>query len=275
MCKAPHVREISHVRCLISSSHKIKDVKILPDLSLHKDLQAGQSWDFRSCATLCQTLIFGTTPFSGPFSAPFSAPYSVLILHKTENFHFTNKISRSRSDNCPFPKPARVFLGFWFCATSEQKKEGGCGKQRGRVPEEQGFARERQRDLRKINWSCVADLRKKFEFVVGAEESERWRISMEGEPVQTTAADTEWGRQTDVSSAGSLQWPTIDGPLGVYNEEAVKVAKSFYYGGFLLLPLLWFVNCFYFWPVLQHREAEPLIRRCMMMLYAPFLVSHL
>jgi presenilin enhancer 2 len=55
----------------------------------------------------------------------------------------------------------------------------------------------------------------------------------------------------------------------------VKVAKSFYYGGFLLLPLLWFVNCFYFWPVLQHREAEPLIRRCMMMLYAPFLVSHL
>ncbi|CAK9231382.1 unnamed protein product [Sphagnum troendelagicum] len=84
---------------------------------------------------------------------------------------------------------------------------------------------------------------------------------MEGEPVQTTAADTEWGRQTDVSSAGSLQWPTIDGPLGVYNEEAVKLAKSFYYGGFLLLPLLWFVNCFYFWPVLQHREAEPLIRR--------------
>ncbi len=123
MCKDPHVWETSHVRCLISSSHKIKDVKIRPDLSLHKDLKAGQSWDFRSCATLCQALIFGTTPFSGPFSAP----YSVLILHKTENFHFTNKISRSRSDNCPFPKSARVFLGFWFRATSERKKKGVAG----------------------------------------------------------------------------------------------------------------------------------------------------
>jgi presenilin enhancer 2 len=82
---------------------------------------------------------------------------------------------------------------------------------------------------------------------------------MEGEHVQTTA-DMEWRGKTDVSNVGS-QWPTMDGPLGVYNEEAVKLAKSFYYGGFLLLPVLWFVNCFYFWPVLQHREAEPLIRR--------------
>jgi len=83
---------------------------------------------------------------------------------------------------------------------------------------------------------------------------------MEGEHVRTTAHMERRG-QTDVSNVGS-QWPTIDGPLGVYNKEAMKLANSFYYGGFLLLPVLWFMNCFYFWPVLQHREAEPLIHCC-------------
>lgn len=69
------------------------------------------------------------------------------------------------------------------------------------------------------------------------------------------------GRQQNVTLSG-MQWPTIDGPLGVYHEEAVSLAKSFYYAGFFMLPWLWFVNCLYFWPVLQHREAEPLIRPC-------------
>ncbi len=87
-----------------------------------------------------------------------------------------------------------------------------------------------------------------------------------------TTTDMEWRRQTNVSNVGS-QWPTIDRPLGVYNEEAVKLAKSFYYGGFLLLPILWFVNCFYFWPVLQHREVEPFIRCCIDQFWP--LLSHL
>jgi hypothetical protein len=140
MCKAPHVWEISHVRCLISSSHKIKDVKILPDLSLHKDLKAGQSWDFRPCPTLCQALLFGKTPFSGPFSAP----YSVLILHKTSFYRQNFKIQKWQlpvTKICPCFLRVLVPRNFWA------EEEGGCAKQRGRVPEEQGFARERAREI--------------------------------------------------------------------------------------------------------------------------------
>ncbi|KAL3701545.1 hypothetical protein R1sor_019567 [Riccia sorocarpa] len=59
---------------------------------------------------------------------------------------------------------------------------------------------------------------------------------------------------------GALQWVTVDGPLGVQQEEALKLARNFFYGGFCLLPWLWFVNCFYFWPVLRQRESDPLIR---------------
>lgn len=58
-------------------------------------------------------------------------------------------------------------------------------------------------------------------------------------------------------------WPTIDGPLGLSEEDSLSYARRFYKFGFALLPLLWAVNCFYFWPVLRHAHSFPRIRRCM------------
>ncbi|XP_006288823.2 probable gamma-secretase subunit PEN-2 [Capsella rubella] len=63
---------------------------------------------------------------------------------------------------------------------------------------------------------------------------------------------------TIISSA--QVWPTIDGPLGLTEEASVDYARRFYKFGFALLPWLWFVNCFYFWPVLRHARAFPQIR---------------
>ncbi|XP_054820236.1 probable gamma-secretase subunit PEN-2 [Prosopis cineraria] len=56
-------------------------------------------------------------------------------------------------------------------------------------------------------------------------------------------------------------WPTVDGPLGLSEEDALSYARKFYKFGFALLPLLWAVNCFYFWPVLRHAHSFPRIRR--------------
>lgn len=76
----------------------------------------------------------------------------------------------------------------------------------------------------------------------------------------------EGGDRSDMmeegESSGLHHWPTVDGPLGVYHEEAVKLAKSFFYAGLLCLPWLWFINCFYFWPVLRNCRSDPLIRPC-------------
>ncbi|OIW19981.1 hypothetical protein TanjilG_31858 [Lupinus angustifolius] len=55
-------------------------------------------------------------------------------------------------------------------------------------------------------------------------------------------------------------WPTIDGALGLTEEDSVSYARNFYNFGFALLPLLWAVNCFYFWPVLRHSRSFPRIR---------------
>ncbi|XP_010270387.1 PREDICTED: probable gamma-secretase subunit PEN-2 [Nelumbo nucifera] len=56
-------------------------------------------------------------------------------------------------------------------------------------------------------------------------------------------------------------WPTIDGPLGLSEEESLSYARSFFKFGFCLLPWLWAVNCFYFWPVLRHSSSFRGIRR--------------
>ncbi|KAI4317101.1 hypothetical protein L6164_025006 [Bauhinia variegata] len=56
-------------------------------------------------------------------------------------------------------------------------------------------------------------------------------------------------------------WPTIDGALGLSEEDSVTYARRFYKFGYALLPLLWGVNCFYFWPVLRHAHSFPRIRR--------------
>ncbi len=146
---------------------------------------------------------------------------------------------RDRRDHRrPAGRPDFVASTWMVGAVAEEQHRMSCLKQN----------RKKERGTLKEIWGRNWD--SKFPWHAGEEEVLLiWlrEAAMEGEHVQTTA-DMKWRGQTDVSNVGS-QWPTIDGPLGVYNEEAVKLAKSFYYGGFLLLPVLWFVNCFYFWPV--------------------------
>ncbi|KAM7513829.1 hypothetical protein LguiA_003412 [Lonicera macranthoides] len=64
------------------------------------------------------------------------------------------------------------------------------------------------------------------------------------------------------SSSSSLrpQWVTIDGPLGLSEQDSIKYARNFFKFGFLLLPWLWALNCFYFWPVLRHSRSYPQLR---------------
>jgi Presenilin enhancer-2 subunit of gamma secretase len=80
---------------------------------------------------------------------------------------------------------------------------------------------------------------------------------MEDQNDQSTV-DVESGerlRPSAVRSAGAVTWPTVDGPLGVSWEEAEGYARRFYLWGFAFLPLLWAVNCFYFWPVLVSKAS--------------------
>ncbi|KAL9663846.1 hypothetical protein QQ045_019238 [Rhodiola kirilowii] len=55
-------------------------------------------------------------------------------------------------------------------------------------------------------------------------------------------------------------YPTIDGSLGLSEEESVGYARRFFKFGFALLPWLWAVNCYYFWPVLRNSRSFPPIR---------------
>ncbi|KAI4369266.1 hypothetical protein MLD38_017726 [Melastoma candidum] len=55
-------------------------------------------------------------------------------------------------------------------------------------------------------------------------------------------------------------WPTVDGPLGLTEDDSVAYARKFYRFGFALLPWFWAVNCFYFWPVLSNPRSFPQIR---------------
>ncbi|MCD7446033.1 hypothetical protein HAX54_031516 [Datura stramonium] len=61
-----------------------------------------------------------------------------------------------------------------------------------------------------------------------------------------------------------VDWPTVDGPLGLTEQESVDHARRFFNFGFLLLPWLWAVNCLYFWPVLRRPTSyyHPELRRC-------------
>ncbi|XP_068648742.1 probable gamma-secretase subunit PEN-2 [Aristolochia californica] len=64
------------------------------------------------------------------------------------------------------------------------------------------------------------------------------------------------------SSAHCPLWPTVDGPLGLSEEDSLSYARKFFKFGFLLLPWLWAINCFYFWPVLRHPSSfSRLLRR--------------
>ncbi|XP_055832340.1 probable gamma-secretase subunit PEN-2 [Solanum dulcamara] len=52
-----------------------------------------------------------------------------------------------------------------------------------------------------------------------------------------------------------VDWPTVDGPLGLMEQESIDQARRFFKFGFLLLPWLWAVNCLYFWPVLRRPSS--------------------
>ncbi|KAK3019384.1 hypothetical protein RJ639_005216 [Escallonia herrerae] len=65
---------------------------------------------------------------------------------------------------------------------------------------------------------------------------------------------------SSANSRGPPQWPTIDGPLGLSEEDSIEYARRFFKFGFLFLPWLWALNCFYFWPVLRHSPSFPHIR---------------
>ncbi|KAK4479138.1 hypothetical protein RD792_014649 [Penstemon davidsonii] len=62
-------------------------------------------------------------------------------------------------------------------------------------------------------------------------------------------------------SGHRVEWPTIDGPLGLSPEDSLPYARRFFKLGFLCLPFLWAINCFYFWPVLRRPQSDPLLRR--------------
>ncbi|EEF39540.1 GDP-mannose transporter, putative [Ricinus communis] len=63
-----------------------------------------------------------------------------------------------------------------------------------------------------------------------------------------------------ISSSAASVWPTVDGALGLSEEESIKYARRFYKFGYALLPWLWAVNCFYFWPALRNSRSFPRIR---------------
>ncbi|GER34107.1 gamma-secretase subunit PEN-2 [Striga asiatica] len=77
-------------------------------------------------------------------------------------------------------------------------------------------------------------------------------------PLTTTTANDAF------SSRRRLEWPTIDGPLGLCHEDSLPYARRFFKLGFLCLPFLWALNCYYFWPVLRYphsRHSHPVLRR--------------
>ncbi|KMT09153.1 hypothetical protein BVRB_6g132590 [Beta vulgaris subsp. vulgaris] len=85
--------------------------------------------------------------------------------------------------------------------------------------------------------------------------------SREGVSSSSTGESTFLPLQNPNISSNSPRWPTIDGALGLSEEESVIYARRFYKFGFLLLPWLWALNCFYFWPVLRHSSSFPSFRR--------------
>ncbi|CAI5532163.1 unnamed protein product [Closterium sp. Naga37s-1] len=64
-----------------------------------------------------------------------------------------------------------------------------------------------------------------------------------------------------VPDATAARHLTVDGDVGLSDDAARSLARGFFLGGFLLLPWLWFVNCYFFWPVLRYNAGhDPLLR---------------
>lgn len=106
-------------------------------------------------------------------------------------------------------------------------------------------------------------------------------ICMEGSQANSTttgaAGSAATGNPNSTSNSilsSAPVWPTVDGPLGLSEDESLSHARRFYKFGFAFLPWLWAVNCFYFWPVLRHSSSFPRIRPCnFSLLFFPLLVD--
>ncbi|KAJ6682751.1 GAMMA-SECRETASE SUBUNIT PEN-2 [Salix purpurea] len=87
---------------------------------------------------------------------------------------------------------------------------------------------------------------------------------MEAPQTTTTTTDTADPNPIPINTNSILSstpvWATIDGPLGLTEDESLTYARRFYKFGFALLPWLWAINCFYFWPVLFNSRSFPSIR---------------
>ncbi|KAK8672833.1 hypothetical protein V6N13_111192 [Hibiscus sabdariffa] len=85
---------------------------------------------------------------------------------------------------------------------------------------------------------------------------------MEASQSQASTSATQNPNPTNSNSilSSTPLWPTIDGPLGLSEEDSLSYARRFYNFGYALLPFLWAVNCFYFWPVLRHSRSFPRLR---------------
>ncbi|KAM7256532.1 hypothetical protein ACFE04_012273 [Oxalis oulophora] len=81
---------------------------------------------------------------------------------------------------------------------------------------------------------------------------------MEAPQSNTTSNEIPNQNRNSILSSTPV-WPTIDGPLGMNEDESVNYARNFYKFGFALLPWLWALNCFYFWPVLRNSRSFPRI----------------
>lgn len=92
--------------------------------------------------------------------------------------------------------------------------------------------------------------------------SEEEVIPSESAGLITTVPDHQNPNPNIISSSSRPEWPTIDGPLGLSEQDSVAQARKFFTFGFILLPLLWAVNCYYFWPVLRNSRSFPRIRPC-------------
>ncbi|GLT81565.1 hypothetical protein SLE2022_000100 [Rubroshorea leprosula] len=79
-------------------------------------------------------------------------------------------------------------------------------------------------------------------------------------PNESSTTTTTTTTNGDSIFSSTPVWPTIDGPLGLSEDESVTYARRFYKFGYALLPWLWAINCFYFWPVLRNSRSFPRLR---------------
>ncbi|CAK9142653.1 unnamed protein product [Ilex paraguariensis] len=99
---------------------------------------------------------------------------------------------------------------------------------------------------------------------------ERYTPSESANPILpiTNSNNDDLPNPLSSSSVSRPQWPTVDGPLGLSEQDSIVYARRFFKLGFFLLPWLWAVNCFYFWPVLRHSRSFPQHRRSITLQYA-------